>query len=288
MTVSTGGYPKGYLNAWIDFNRDGDWSDSGEQIATGLRLGAGTHVISFDVPVGVTVGNSFARFRYALERNLGPGGAASAGEVEDHAILLLKNEPVANPDNFEVPQDAINVSLDVLDNDFPSSTGVLTIIAVTQPTDGTVVIAPGGQSLLYSPARGVFSPPTQVFSYTIGDGTGKTDSANVTVFVQPALVEPLAIDDTYRVAAGSGGNNLRVLQNDLTGVLGTMQLISGDGSRFGHGHHQQQWHTRSAGRLHCLHTERFVCSFGPVPVHGQQRQRIEHCHGDGARNTRSR
>ncbi len=56
---------------------------------------------------------------------MAPRAIRTAGEVEDYAVRVLSDEPVANPDSFEVRQDAIRVPLDVLANDFPSSTGVL-------------------------------------------------------------------------------------------------------------------------------------------------------------------
>ncbi len=233
VIVMTSGFPKGYLHAWIDYNADGDWNDAGEQIATNLRLGEGTHTLSFDVPADAKVGSTFARFRYSLERDLGPTGPASAGEVEDYSVLVLKDEPVANPDSFEVEQDSVNNTLDVLANDFPSSTGVLDIISVTQPEHGTVSIAPGSQTVVFTPDFGTFSPPLEQFSYTIDDGTGKTDSAVVSVLVRPQLIAPEAVDDTFRVAAGSGANQLQVLANDLPGVLGTMDLISVTTPSFG-------------------------------------------------------
>ncbi len=226
VTVNTGPYSPGVLQGWVDFNADGDWSDPGEQIVKDLLLDDGTHTLTFAVPAGSAVGPSFARFRYGYERGIGTTGAAMAGEVEDHGVLILKDEPVANDDNFDVPQDSINYSLDVMANDFPSSTGVLQVVGVTQPDHGSVTIAPDGQSVLFTPNRGIFSPPNEVFTYTIGDGTGNSDTATVTVFVQPELIEPVAVDDAYRVVAGSANNALHVLDNDLAGILGTFQLMS--------------------------------------------------------------
>ncbi|MBM4093669.1 MAG: hypothetical protein FJ276_30325, partial [Planctomycetes bacterium] len=226
VTVSTGPYSPGALQAWIDFNGDGDWNDPGEQIVKDRVLSAGVYPITFTVPTDIKVGPTYARFRYGYERGIGPTGMAMAGEVEDYRVLLLKDEPVANDDNMQVPQDAINYVLNVLANDFPSSTGVLSIVGITQPARGSVSIAPGGQSLLFTPNRGIFSPPNEVFTYTISDGAGKTDSATVTVFVQPAIVIPVAVDDNYRVQKNSVGNEMRVLANDLAGILGTMNLIS--------------------------------------------------------------
>ncbi|MGM0486151.1 MAG: S8 family serine peptidase [Planctomycetota bacterium] len=232
VTVQTSGHPRGYFQGWIDFNGDGDWNDSGEQVAKNLWLGEGTHTISFDVPTGpdVVLGNTFARFRYAMDSDVGPTGKATVGEVEDYMVRILSDEPVANDDVFEVEQDSINNTLDVINNpggeDFPSSTGELTIVGVTEPERGNVFIGPGDDTLVYTPDFGVFSPPNDVFTYTIGDGTGQTDTATVTVVITPEREAPVAVDDAFHVNPVSGPNSLEVLSNDLPGILGTMQLVS--------------------------------------------------------------
>jgi hypothetical protein len=53
----------GYLNAWVDFNGDGDWADTGEQIFTDVQLAAGLNTLTFNVPSDATTGTTFARFR---------------------------------------------------------------------------------------------------------------------------------------------------------------------------------------------------------------------------------
>jgi fimbrial isopeptide formation D2 family protein/uncharacterized repeat protein (TIGR01451 family) len=79
----------GYLNAWLDFNGDGDWDDAGEQIAANLNPTAG--MINFDVPVPATatIGSTYARFRFSTEADLTPTGTAVDGEVEDYQVQLL-------------------------------------------------------------------------------------------------------------------------------------------------------------------------------------------------------
>ena len=76
------------LDAWIDFNRDGDWSDAGEQIFTSEPLAAGKNAFSFPVASG-TEGESFARFRVSSTGGLAPDGLASDGEVEDHRVSIV-------------------------------------------------------------------------------------------------------------------------------------------------------------------------------------------------------
>ncbi len=85
----------GKLDAWIDFNRDGDWADGGEQIFAGEDLPAGTSYHSFAVPMGAVADDSlrptFARFRFSTAGGLSFTGLAPNGEVEDHGVAILND-----------------------------------------------------------------------------------------------------------------------------------------------------------------------------------------------------
>lgn len=76
------------LDAWIDFNGDGTWGGSQEQIASSLTVVNGDNAITFDVPSTAVDGTSFARFRLSTAGNLGVRGAASDGEVEDYTVAI--------------------------------------------------------------------------------------------------------------------------------------------------------------------------------------------------------
>ena len=79
-----------------------------------------------------------------------------------------------------------NQSLDVLANDTTVDSGeTLTITAVTQPASGqgTVQIGPNGRTILYTAPSTDFSG-TVTFSYTLGDGSTLSDTANVTLTVR--------------------------------------------------------------------------------------------------------
>ena len=78
----------GYLNGWIDFNADGDWADSGEQILTDHRVVPGVHDIVVHVPSDAAHGTAFARFRVNLNGNLSHDGLALNGEVEDYVVFI--------------------------------------------------------------------------------------------------------------------------------------------------------------------------------------------------------
>ncbi len=83
-----------FLDAWIDFNQDGDWDDPGEQIFTSFDLGSsdGIQTLSFtiaqSVESNVVAGVTFSRFRLSTAGNLNPTGLADDGEVEDHTVEL--------------------------------------------------------------------------------------------------------------------------------------------------------------------------------------------------------
>ena len=79
----------GLLDAWVDFNRDGDWADAGEKIFTSTALVAGNNALSFAVPGGASLGTSYARFRFSSAGALGITGLANDGEVEDYQVIIL-------------------------------------------------------------------------------------------------------------------------------------------------------------------------------------------------------
>ncbi len=72
------------LDAWIDFNQDGDWEDAGEQIFVSRSLSSGANALLFNIPSGSRTGESYARFRLSSNGGLDPTGIALDGEVEDH------------------------------------------------------------------------------------------------------------------------------------------------------------------------------------------------------------
>ncbi len=91
ITTGTAG---GNLSAWIDFNNDGDWNDTGEQVLADVAVGAGAAVtLGFPVPVGALAGTACARFRLSTQTGLGVTGLAVDGEVEDHLAPVGVEQP---------------------------------------------------------------------------------------------------------------------------------------------------------------------------------------------------
>ncbi|TWT90696.1 Extracellular basic protease precursor [Pseudobythopirellula maris] len=91
------------LNAWIDFNNDGDWDDPGERIADDMFLVSGeTNRVSFATPSSVNISASHlaARFRWG-NFGLGYTGAASTGEVEDYMLATSQVVTVSGHVNLD-------------------------------------------------------------------------------------------------------------------------------------------------------------------------------------------
>ena len=98
---------EGFLNAWIDFNRNGEWDDAGEQIFTSTLLGPGVNSLSFAVPTAAVPdprsAHAFTRWRLGRQAVLGPRGLASSGEVEDMAVFITPAAAVPAPTVVQTP-----------------------------------------------------------------------------------------------------------------------------------------------------------------------------------------
>lgn len=85
------------LDAWIDWNRDGDWNDADEQIFTNKTISAGDNTLTFSVLASAADGTTFARFRVSTSGGLAPTGLASNGEVEDVRLSVIAADTTIAP-----------------------------------------------------------------------------------------------------------------------------------------------------------------------------------------------
>ncbi|MDP1546138.1 MAG: SdrD B-like domain-containing protein, partial [Anaerolineales bacterium] len=96
--VTVGVVGSGYLYAWMDFNDDGDFSDSGERFINGVSVTTASYNFNLSLPAG-TFDNSksslklYSRFRLFPSQpnipSLAYFGDASNGEVEDYAMIWV-------------------------------------------------------------------------------------------------------------------------------------------------------------------------------------------------------
>ena len=116
------------------------------------------------------------------------------------SLLVVGSSLIANDDTFTTDEDTPNVTLDVMTNDLLSPTSLgARITAVSTPNkQGTVQINARENALIYNPAENFFG--TETFTYTITDSSGATDTAAVTVTLNPVNDPPNAVDLEFSVA----------------------------------------------------------------------------------------
>ncbi len=105
----------GLLDAWVDFNRDGDWDDPNEQIAAAMQLSAGENTLNVKAPLDPesVAGESFARFRFSDVGGLLPTGLTTNGEVEDYLVEIVDGRPPEAINDPSVPAAGFATTEDV-------------------------------------------------------------------------------------------------------------------------------------------------------------------------------
>jgi hypothetical protein len=78
----------GFLNAWIDFDINGDFAGANEHVLRDVPLTAGDNLLHLEVPSEAHTGVTYARFRFSSVPGLSFDGPALDGEVEDYQVTL--------------------------------------------------------------------------------------------------------------------------------------------------------------------------------------------------------
>jgi hypothetical protein len=151
-------------------------------------------------------------------------GAAGPDTVFGAGKLFVAAEPNTPPtaaDDSATTDEDTSVTVEVLLNDIDADGDALTVSAVTQGAGGAVTT--DGGTVTYTPDpnfNGVDS-----FTYTISDGKGGTDTANVTVTVNPVNDAPVANDDTAQTETDTAVA-IDVLANDSDVDGDTITVLS--------------------------------------------------------------
>lgn len=89
LTLNMDAAGSGVLNAWFDWNQNGDFLDPGEQVALDVAPSSGAIALPITVPNDAIAGTTYARFRYSSTPGLPPSGSAPDGEVEDYQFSIV-------------------------------------------------------------------------------------------------------------------------------------------------------------------------------------------------------
>jgi autotransporter-associated beta strand protein len=206
----------GRLDAWIDWNADGDWADAGEKVANNVPVNAGVNTLPVPVPTGAAEGPTFVRLRFSSAGGLSFDGQAQDGEVEDYVILVENRPPVAVDDSATTGRDQVLTipAATLLANDTDPNGDTLIITAVTPASARGGTVALSGTTVTYTPPAGYVG--SDRFDYTIADKPtgGLTDTGTVCVVVSSVnLAFPQPVGGWTYVYDGSwttvqGGTNI--------------------------------------------------------------------------------
>lgn len=208
----------GTLDAWIDWNADGDFDDDLEQIFTGELVQPGVNTFdNLTTPTSAAIGFVTARFRLST-LGVGVGGVAIGGEVEDYLIEVVEGiPPVAVPDSYPVNEDVVlsvtGPGAGVLGNDTDGNNDPLAIPPILEPifvwdanpataavdpavdvSNGTLVLNRDG-TFTYTPDLDFNGIDTFVY-YAIDQRLRSNLPTTVTITVNPINDAPLGVNDT--------------------------------------------------------------------------------------------
>jgi hypothetical protein len=171
----------GHLDAWIDFNRDGDWDDLGEQIFNNRSLAAGANNLTVNVPTIAAPGESYARFRFSAAGGLAPTGPAASGEVEDYRVEIVPLVSYTLQINYTNGRELYR---DLLNRYFvaPGLEIVAEVYADDNRTVGAAGVRQAFADLVYDNDLIDFDPASLQFGPTFSSGqTGTVDDTNMEV-----------------------------------------------------------------------------------------------------------
>ena len=176
--------------------------------------GADTALASFVAPTGPAT----------LEFELEVCDGEPLCDTDRIVVTIEAAPPTAMDDQATVDENSGATTIDVLDNDLDPG-GPLEITSVTQPENGTVVIAPDGLSLTYEPAPDYCNEPgeqpTDDFTYTLNGGSEATVAVTVTCAEGP----PDAPTITATTPGSPANNNSPTVRGTLGAGNPTEVLI---------------------------------------------------------------
>ncbi len=223
-TITTSVHPNGneLVYAFIDWNRDGDFSEPNEEIYVGTAgLGSPTVNVTFKVPVDAVAGETVMRIRIKwLGPTPTPCETVGYGEIEDYRIDVIGLEPVdltcfdwTGPLGFTstiqnpsipnaIPANSGDYILMVCDangcNSFDTTHVIVNPLPVADAgadvsiclNECTDLTASGGDSYEWSTGDltamiNVCPTVTTTYTVTVTDINGCTDDDDVTVTVLP-------------------------------------------------------------------------------------------------------
>ncbi|WP_299670522.1 GEVED domain-containing protein [uncultured Polaribacter sp.] len=195
-------YNEGYA-AWIDFNKDGDFTDAGEQILSVAPNQNTTVSASFTVPTNAI--ENATRLRVAMSYNAIPTSCQSFtyGEVEDYTVNLAASGPDTEAPTSPSALAGTNVTESAVDLSWTASTdnvGVSNYDVFRNGTNITTVT-----ETIYT-ATGLAENTSYVFTVKAKDAAGNSsnnsNSLTITTLAAPTCFDGIQNGDETGIDCG--------------------------------------------------------------------------------------
>ncbi|MBT8401662.1 MAG: tandem-95 repeat protein, partial [Rhodothermia bacterium] len=207
----------------LNLLQNDDDAEGAVTLDTVLQPTLGSVVVTGDSTVTFTPAaeyNGPDSFRYTV---VDDDGAVSDTATVSITVTPVNDSPIASNDAVTTGESA-PVVVNVLANDEDPDGDPLTVTSVTEPSNGTAIVGTIAGTVRYTPADGFLGEDR--FTYTVEDGNGGNDVAEVVVTVTSLK---FAIDETGTIG-GAASRGFAI--NDEGQVVGTSILPSGQVKAF--------------------------------------------------------
>lgn len=184
-------------------------------------------------PAGNAFGSAIVTVRLHDNGGTANGGVdTSAPQSFTVTISAVNDAPVVIDDSYTTSEDStltVTTSNSILANDSDIDGDALSVVLVTGPAHGTLVLNADG-TFQYSPTANYSGSDS--FTYKAFDGTVESATATVAIDIVAANDAPTALDDTYTTIedtslATTASNSVLVNDTDSDGDTLSAVLVSG-------------------------------------------------------------
>jgi hypothetical protein len=228
VVVTAYGESFGILNAWFDWNGDGDFNDAGEKVnGTPMPIySSGTYYLSVVIP-GNAVTNQYTFARFRIGTNTGPQADNAWGEAEDYRITVYSPELTATTNvvnSSTAGETTGSVDLTVTGGKTPytfvwSNGSVTEDIANLRAGTYTVVVRDAANKTVTASATIIGTGSAEKTVYLL-----KTDKLNISVYPNPVT------DKYYVDISREGKYRLEIINAAGSTVFAKIvQVTSGNG-----------------------------------------------------------
>jgi hypothetical protein len=222
----------GFVDGWVDFTRDGDWDDVGEQILKRVAVEPGVNLLPYRIPTDARSGETATRFRISSTGGLSPRGPSFDGQVEDYLVTIVDGDAsggatatVAAPSSDE---------LDVVSegNDVVVQMGTLELLRVPGNKIRRLEIfgGPGDEVINVANLDAIFSGRVGVDA---GGGNDTLQLIGSDQHLDLTQTPSIAIQGLEKIdITGSGNNTLKLDAGavlNVSSLSGTLDVVSNPG-----------------------------------------------------------